>query len=52
MADKRLTNLAMILISIESETAKTLDMNELTETFAFLKTWEKIIFLARNIANA
>jgi len=35
MTDKRLTNLAMI--SIESETAKILDMNELTKTFAFLK---------------
>jgi len=34
MIDERLTNLAMI--SIESETAKTLDMAELTEIFAFL----------------
>jgi len=32
--DERLTNLAMI--SIESETAKILDMTELTKTFAFL----------------
>jgi len=31
--DERLTNLAMM--SIESETAETLDMTELTETFAF-----------------
>jgi len=39
MTDERLTNLSMI--SVESETAKTLDMNKLTKTFAFLKTWEK-----------
>jgi len=39
MTDKRLTNLAMM--SIESETAKTVDMTELTKTFAFLKTWKK-----------
>jgi len=37
MTDERLTNLAMI--SIESETAKILDMTELTKIFAFLKTW-------------
>jgi len=39
MTDERLTNLAMV--SIESETAKTLDMTELTKTFTFLKTWKK-----------
>jgi len=39
MTDERLINLAMI--SIASETAKTLDMTELTKTFAFLKTWRK-----------
>jgi len=39
MTDERLTNLAMI--SVESETAKTLDMTELTKTFAFMKTWKK-----------
>ena len=39
MADESLTNLAMM--SIESETAKKLDMNELTKTFAVLKTWKK-----------
>jgi len=39
MTDKRLTNLARI--STESETAKTLGMTELTETFAFLETWKK-----------
>ena len=39
MIGERLINLAMI--SIESETAKTLGMTELTETFAFLKTWKK-----------
>jgi len=33
MIDKRLTNLAMI--SIESETAKTLDMAELTKHMHF-----------------
>jgi len=33
MTDKRLTNLVMI--PIESESAKTLDMTELTKTFAF-----------------
>jgi len=33
MTDERLTNPAMI--SIESKSAKTLDMTELTETFAF-----------------
>jgi len=38
MTDERLTNLAMI--SIESESAKTLDMTELTKKFAFLKTWK------------
>jgi len=38
MTDEWLTNLAMI--SIESETAKILDMTELTKTFAFLKTWK------------
>ena len=41
MTDERLANLAMI--SIESETAKTLDMTELTKTFAFLKTWKKSV---------
>jgi len=35
MTDKRLTNLA--LISIGSETAKILDMTELTKTFANLE---------------
>jgi len=39
MTDERLANLARI--SIESETAKTLDMTELTETFVILKTWKK-----------
>jgi len=39
MTDERLINLSMK--SIESETAKTLDMTELTESFAFLKTWKK-----------
>jgi len=39
MTDERLINLATI--SIESETAETLDMTELTEIFAFLKTWKK-----------
>jgi len=40
MTDERLTNLAMI--SIESnETAKSLDMTELTKTFASLKIWKK-----------
>jgi len=39
MTDEKLTNLAVI--SIESETAKILDMTELTETFAILKTWKK-----------
>jgi len=29
------------MISTESELAKTLDMTELTKTFAFLKTWKK-----------
>ena len=38
MTDERLTNLATI--SIASETAKTLDMTELTKTFALLKTWK------------
>jgi len=33
VTDEKLTNLAMI--SIESETAKTLDMTELTKTFTF-----------------
>ena len=41
MTDERLTNLA---ISIESETAKTLDMTELTKTFVFLKIWKKSFF--------
>jgi len=36
MTDERLTNLTMICI--ESETAKTLDMTELTKTFASFKT--------------
>jgi len=39
MSDEKLTNLAMI--SIESEIPETLDMTELTKTFAFLKTWKK-----------
>jgi len=39
MTDEKLTNLATL--SIESETAKTYDMNELTETFVLLKTWIK-----------
>jgi len=39
MTDEKLTNLAMF--SIEGETAKTLDMTELTKTFAFSKTWKK-----------
>ena len=39
MTDEKLTNLAVI--SIESETAKILDMTELAETFAILKTWKK-----------
>jgi len=38
MTDEMLINLA---ISTESETAKTLGMTELTETFAFLKTSKK-----------
>jgi len=33
------------MVSIESETAKILDLTELTKTFAFLKTW-KSDFLA------
>jgi len=33
MTDERLTNLEMI--SVESETAKTLDMTKLTKIFAF-----------------
>jgi len=39
MTDERLTNLSMI--SIERETAKTLDMTELTESNPFLKIWKK-----------
>jgi len=39
MIDERLANLAMI--STESETAKTLDMTELTKTTASLKPWKK-----------
>jgi len=39
MTDERLTKLTMI--SVESETGKTLDMTELTKTFASLKTWKK-----------
>jgi len=39
MSDEKLRNLAMI--SIESEISKTLDMTELTITFAFLQTWKK-----------
>jgi len=42
-SDKRLKNLAMI--SIESELVETLHKTELTKTFAFLKTWKKVIFL-------
>jgi len=38
MTDKRLIHLAML--SIESETAKTLDMTELTKTIAISKTWK------------
>jgi len=37
--DERLAKVAMI--SIESETAKTLDMTELTKTFASLKIRKK-----------
>jgi len=37
--DERITDLARI--SIESETAKTLDVTELTEKYVFLKTWKK-----------
>jgi len=48
MTDERLTNLAMI--SIKSETAKTLDLTELTKTFAFFKTWKKSF--SRSLANA
>jgi len=40
MTDERLTNLAMR--SIESETAKTLDMTELIKTFAFSKIRKKL----------
>jgi len=40
VTDERQTNLAMI--SMESETAKTLDMTEMTKLFAFLKTWKKL----------
>ena len=40
MTDERLSNLAMI--SIESATAKTLDMTELIKTFAFLKARKKL----------
>jgi len=36
MSDEKLTNLA--IISIEIETAETLDVSELTKTYAFLKT--------------
>jgi len=39
MTDERLTNLAMI--SIESETAKTLDVIELIKASASLKTRKK-----------
>ena len=39
VTDERRTILAMI--SIESETAKTFDMTDITKTFAFLKTWKK-----------
>jgi len=39
MTDESLTNLEMI--SMKSETAKILDMTELTQTVAFLKTWKK-----------
>jgi len=42
MSDKKLTNLAMI--SIESDISKTLDMTELTKTFAYLQTWKKSFF--------
>jgi len=44
MTDEMLINLAIIFI--ESETAKTLGRTELTETFAFMKTRKKVIFLA------
>jgi len=40
--DERLTNTAMI--STENETAKTLDMTELTKIFASLKSWRKSFF--------
>jgi len=40
MTDERLTHLAA-MISVESETAKTVDVTELTEIFAFLKTSKK-----------
>jgi len=39
MRDERLTNLSMI--SIENETPKSLDMTELLEVYAYLKTWKK-----------
>jgi len=29
------------MMSIENETAETVDMTELTKTFAFLKPWKK-----------
>ena len=32
------------MISIERGTAKTLDMTELTKTFAFFENLEKVIF--------
>jgi len=38
MTDERPANLAVM--SIQSESANTLDMTELTKTFATLKTWK------------
>ena len=49
MTDERLTNLAML--SIESETAETLDMTDLKKHLVF-ENLEKVIFLAWSIANA
>jgi len=39
MTDERLTNMTMI--SLESETAKILDMTELIKIFTSSKTWQK-----------
>jgi len=38
MTNERLTNLT--IISIDSETAKAINVTELTKTFAFFKTWK------------